>query len=52
MNHETKSKEEVKNYFDKLCNTLSEYKFNYYEIKNDRNEFQFIKMLSNKHYSK
>ena len=35
MNHETKSKEEVKNYFDKLCNTLSEYKFNYYEIDTD-----------------
>lgn len=46
MNHEVKSKEEVKNYFDKLCNTLSEYKFNYYEIDTD-NDLKDIKYSSN-----
>ncbi len=46
MNHEVKSKEEVKNYFDKLCNTLNEYKFNYYEIDTNDN-LKDIKYSSN-----
>lgn len=35
MNHEVKTKDETKKYFDKLCKTFSEYKFNYYEIDTD-----------------
>lgn len=46
MNHEVKSKEEVKNYFDKLCSTLNEYKFNYYEIDTD-DDLKDIKYSSN-----
>lgn len=32
MNHDIKTEEEVKKYFDKLCSTLTDYKFNYYEV--------------------
>jgi len=32
MNHDIKTKEEVQKYFNKLCNTLTDYKFNYYEV--------------------
>ena len=35
MNHDIKTKEEVKKYFDKLCSTLTDYKFNYYEVNVD-----------------
>jgi hypothetical protein len=36
INHEVKSKESARKYFDKLCSTLgSEYKLNYYEIDSD-----------------
>ena len=35
MNHEVRTKDEAKKYFDKLCKTMSDYKFNYYEIDTD-----------------
>ena len=35
MNHEVRTKEEAKKYFDKLCKIMSDYKFNYYEIDTD-----------------
>jgi len=45
MNHEVKSKDEIKKYFDKLCNTLNEYKFNYYEVDTD-DDLKNIKFTS------
>ena len=35
MNHEVRTKEEAKKYFDKLCKIMSDYKFNYYVIDTD-----------------
>ena len=35
MNHEVRTKDEAKKYFDKLCKIMSDYKFNYYEIDTD-----------------
>lgn len=35
MNHEVRTKDEAKKYFGKLCKTMSDYKFNYYEIDTD-----------------
>ena len=35
MNHEVRTKEESKKYFDKLCKIMSDYKFNYYVIDTD-----------------
>ncbi len=35
MNHEVKTKDEAKKYFDKLCKIMSDYKFNYYVIDTD-----------------
>lgn len=35
MNHEVRTKEEAKKYFDKLCKIMSNYKFNYYVIDTD-----------------
>lgn len=35
MNHEVRTKEETKKYFDKLCKIMSNYKFNYYVIDTD-----------------
>lgn len=35
MNHEVRTKDEAKKYFDKLCKIMSDYKFNYYVIDTD-----------------
>ena len=45
MNHEAKTKTEAKKYFDKLCKTFNDYKFNYYEIDTD-DDLKDIKFTS------